>query len=339
MNANRALRRRSLLAGAAAALGGLALGGPAWAQQKVDALVLGGPYASVSNPLIRMVQSDALADVAGLLEFAEWKDPDQLRALALGGKADFLAMPSNVAANLYNRGVPLRLLDINTWGILSIVSRDEGMKTLADLAGKELVMPFRGDMPDIIFQTLAAQQGIKVGEDVKLRYVATPMDAMQLLLTRRADQALLAEPAISMAFIKSRSLPVKVIAPELYRSVDLQAEWGRIFDRPARIPQAGIAVLGRRMDDAELIARFEQAHAQALQWCGANADACGRIVAERIPMLTPEGVADSIRAVQAEYVSAADARPELEFFYQKLAEREPGLIGGKLPADDFYYGA
>lgn len=339
MNANRALRRRSLLAGAAAALGGLALGGPAWAQQKVDALVLGGPYASVSNPLIRMVQSDALADVAGLLEFAEWKDPDQLRALALGGKADFLAMPSNVAANLYNRGVPLRLLDINTWGILSIVSRDEGMKTLADLAGKELVMPFRGDMPDIIFQTLAAQQGIKVGEDVKLRYVATPMDAMQLLLTRRADQALLAEPAISMAFIKSRSLPVKVIAPELYRSVDLQAEWGRVFDRPARIPQAGIVVLGRRMDDAELIARFEQAHAQALQWCGANADACGRIVAERIPMLTPEGVADSIRAVQAEYVSAADARPELEFFYQKLAEREPGLIGGKLPADDFYYGA
>lgn len=339
MNANTTVRRRSLLAGAAAALGGLALGGPAWAQQKVDALVLGGPYASVSNPLIRMVQSDALADVAGHVEFAEWKDPDQLRALALGGKADFLAMPSNVAANLYNRGVPLKLLDINTWGILTIVSRDEGMKTLADLAGKELVMPFRGDMPDIIFQTLAEQQGIKVGEDIKLRFVATPMDAMQLLLTRRADQALLAEPAISMAFIKSRSLPVKVIAPELYRSVDLQAEWGRVFDRAARIPQAGIVVLGQRMEDAELIKRFEQAHAEALQWCGANADACGRIVAERIPMLTPEGVADSIRAVQAEYVTAADARSELEFFYQKLAEREPGLIGGKLPADDFYYGA
>ena len=339
MNANLMMRRRSLLLGAATMAGSGILGTPAVAQDKVDRLLLGGPYASVSNPLIRMVQSNALADVAAQVEFAEWKDPDQLRALAVGGKADFLAMPSNVAANLYNRGVPLKLLDINTWGILSIVSRDQGMKTLADLAGKELVMPFRGDMPDIIFQTLAAQQGIKVGEDVKLRYVATPMDAMQLLLTRRADQALLAEPAISMAFIKSRSLPVKVIAPELYRSVDLQAEWGRVFDRPARIPQAGIVVLGRRMDDAELIARFEQAHAQALQWCGANADACGRIVAERIPMLTPEGVADSIRAVQAEYVSAADARPELEFFFQKLAEREPGLIGGKLPADDFYYGA
>lgn len=337
MNQDTRMNRRRLLAAAAAA--SLPLAVPAWAQHRVDRLVLGGPMASVSNPLIRMVQSDALADVAGHVEFAEWKDPDQLRALALGGQADFMAMPSNVAANLYNRGVPLKLLDINTWGILSIVSRDEGMKTLADLVGKELVMPFRGDMPDIIFQTLAEKQGLRVGEDIRLRYVATPIDAMQLLLTRRADQALLAEPAISMAFIKSRSLPVKIIAPQLYRSVDLQAEWGRVFDRDARIPQAGIVVLGQRMEDAALIQRFEQAHAQALQWCSANADACGRVVAERISMLTPEGVADSIRAVQAEFVTAADARPDLEFFYQKLAEREPGLIGGKLPGDDFYYGA
>ena len=207
------MNRRQVLAGAAAA--GLSLAAPAWAQQKLDRLVLGGPYASVSNPLIRMVQSGALSDLAQHVEFAEWKDPDQLRALALGGKADFMAMPSNVAANLYNRGVPLQLLDINTWGILTIVSRDPDMKTLPDLVGKELVMPFRGDMPDIIFQTLAEQQGIKVGEDIQLRYVATPMDAMQLLLTRRADQALLAEPAISMAFIKAKSLPAKVIAPEL----------------------------------------------------------------------------------------------------------------------------
>ena len=120
--------------------------------------------------------------------------------------------------------------------------------------------------------------------------------------------------------------------------MDRQAEWGRVFDREARIPQAGIVVLGKRMDDAALIKRFEQAHEQALQWCSANADECGRIVAERVDMLTPEGVADSIRAVQAEYVTAADARADLEFFYQKLADREPGLIGGKLPGDDFYYG-
>ena len=28
--------------------------------------------------------------------------------------------------------------------------------------------------------------------------------------------------------------------------------------------------------------------------------------------------------------------PELEFFYQQLLERQPGLVGGKLPPAAFY---
>ena len=61
-------------------------------------------------------------------------------------------------------------------------------------------------------------------KDVKLRYVATPMEAMQLLLMRRADNALLAEPAVSMGLRKSGSFPVSIIAPELHRGIDIQAE-------------------------------------------------------------------------------------------------------------------
>ena len=107
--------RRSLLA--AACFGLLLVALPASAG-KLPRLTLAGPAAAVSVPLIHMVDSGALKDVADTVEFVTWKDPDQLRVLALGGKADFLAMPSNVAANLYNRGQPLKLLNISTWGVL-----------------------------------------------------------------------------------------------------------------------------------------------------------------------------------------------------------------------------
>ena len=119
-------------------------------------------------------------------------------------------------------------------------------------------MPFRGDMPDIIFRLLAEHEGLAVGKDITLRYVASPIDAMQLLITRRADHALLAEPAVSMGLRKTHSFPVSVIAPELYRSVDLQEEWGRVLKRPPRIPQAGIAALGGVEGAGALLARFEQ---------------------------------------------------------------------------------
>ena len=307
--------------------------------QKLPRLTLAGPSAAVSNPLIHMVDSGALADLADVVEFVPWRDPDQLRVMALDGRADVLAMPSNVAANLYNRGAKLRLLNVSTWGVLWLVSRDPALKSLADLRGKELAMPFRGDMPDIVFQLLAEQQGLDVRKDLSLRYVASPIDAMQLLVMRRVDHALLAEPAVSMALRKTGSFPLSVIAPELHRSVDLQQEWGRVFERPARIPQAGIAVMGALRDRPDVIARIEAEYARSLAWCRANAESCGKAVAARIDMLSPEAVADSIAVSQLEAVPAADARAELEFMFGHLLRKNPALVGGKLPDDGFYGGS
>jgi len=303
---------------------------------KLPRLVLAGPFANVSNPLIRMVDSGALDDWAEQVEFVSWRTPDQLRALAIRGDAEVVAMPVNVAANLYNRGVELQMLNVSTWGVLWMVSRDPQLQTLADFRDREVVVPFRGDMPDILFRLLASQQGIDPQRDMRLRYVASPLDAMQLLITRRADHALLAEPAISMALRRTRSFPVSVIAPELHRSVDLQAEWGRLFQREARIPQSGLALMGAALQP-ELAAAIQTAYAEALAWCAAEPDACGELVAAQIDMLTPEAVADSIRVSPMQAVPAAAARDELEFLFTHLLEQAPGLVGGKLPDDGFYH--
>ena len=304
--------------------------------ERLPKLVISGPPAAVSTPLIHMIDSGALKDIADSVEFQTWKDPDQLRVLALGGKADFIAMPTNVAANLYNRGVGLKLLNVSTWGVLWMVSRDKEAKTLADFKGKEIAMPFRADMPDIVFSLLAEKQGLNVKQDFKLRYVGSPLDAMQLLVSRRVDHALLAEPAVSMALRKTKSFPVSLVAPDLYRSVDLQQEWGRLFKHEARIPQAGIAVIGSALQDEKLQARVMAAYEQSLLWCQKNALKCGEMVAKRIDLLSPEAVADSLAVSQTRHVTAAAARPELEFFFGQLHAKNPALVGGKMPDEAFY---
>jgi len=59
---------------------------------------------------------------------------------------------------------------------------------------------------------------------------------------------------------------------------------------------------------------------------------------ERAAMIAHvEKLADAIRADKSEMVVASKARPELEFFYQQLLEMQPGLVGGKLPDDGFYF--
>ena len=155
--------------------------------EKLDKIVLSGPVASVSHPLIHMVESGALDDIAKKVEFRLWKNPDELRALTIQGGADFIAVPSNVAANLYNKGVDIKLLNISVWGILGMITRDKNLKTLADFKGKTIAMPFRADMPDIVFEEIVKAQGLNPKKDFKLQYMSSPFDAMQMLIMRRVD--------------------------------------------------------------------------------------------------------------------------------------------------------
>src|SRR5690606_37580891 len=147
-----------------------------------------------------------------------------------------------------------------------------------------------------LFSLLAQEQGLDLARDFRLRYVASPMDAMQLLITRRVDHALLAEPAVSMALRKTKSFPVSVIAPDLYRSVSLQDEWGRVLQRESRIPQAGIVVLGQTRQNTDLLNKVQQAYAVSQQWCYDNPDECGKMAASAIDMFIPAAVADAMRA-------------------------------------------
>ena len=307
------------------------------AGEKLDKIVVSGPFASVSHPILHMIETNALSDVADKVEFKLWKNPDELRAMTIKGDVDFVAIPTNTAAILNNKGVDIRLLNVSVWGILGMISRDNSLKTLKEFKGKKIAVPFRADMPDIVFKQLLKKEGLDPKEDFELVYVASPVDAMQMLIMRRIDHALLAEPAISMALRKTKSFPVSLVAPDLYRSVDLQDEWGKVFGTNGDVPEAGIAVMGH-VKDEHIIKRFKEEYAKSLEWYRANPQEAGKLVAKNIDMLSKEGVSDSISHIRFKNVSATEAKDELEFFFNILKEEEPKSIGGKLPDNSFYYG-
>ena len=307
------------------------------AEEKLEKLILSGPVASVSHPLIHMVESGALNDIAKKVEFVLWKNPDELRALTLRNRADFIAVPTNVAANLYNKEVDLKLLNVSVWGILGMITRDKTLKTLADFKGKEIAMPFRADMPDIVFEEIVKAQGMDPKKDFKLKYMSNPFDAMQNLILRQVDHALLAEPAISIALKKTGSYPLKLIAPDLYRSTVIEEEWGEVFKVESKIPEAGMAVIGDMIKNEKVVKRFNEEYKKSLNWYKNNPKEAAKMVVKEIAMLDEEGLEESIKHVQLNTVSAQDAKKDLEFFYKLLEKNNPKTIGGKLPADGFYF--
>lgn len=303
--------------------------------QPLEKLVIAGPVATISHPIFKIIQSGALDDIAKEVEFRLWKNPDELRAILLKKEAHFVAIPTNVAAILYNKGEDIKLINVPIWGILEIITRNENIKTLKDLQHQEIVVPFRADMPDIVLQAIMKKKGFDVKKDFDIKYVPAPPDAMQMLILRRASNVLLAEPATSMAMRKTGSFPLKLIAPELYRSIDLQKEWGEAFKTKNSIPQAGLAVVGNI--DAHIVQRFEQEYVQALTWYKTHQEDAGELVAQHIDFLSAQAVADSINHVQLNAISAQKSKADLEAFFTILYETEPKLIGNKMPDEGLYY--
>ncbi|WP_294956477.1 ABC transporter substrate-binding protein [Sulfurovum sp.] len=305
------------------------------AQEKLEKIIIAGPAANVSHPIFRIMKSGALNNVAKKVEFKLWNNPDQLRAMIINKEVDFVAVPTNVAAILYNKKQPIQLLNVSIWGILQILVRDKNIDSIEKLKGKSLVVPWRGDMPDIVLQTVMKQKGISK-KDINLIYVSNPMDAAQQLIMRRQDNALLPEPAVSMVLRKTHSFPVSIIAPELYRGIDLQKEWGEAFKTESKIPQAGMAVVGDMRKNKEVVEAFEKAYKDAMKWYKSHPKEAGKLVVKQVNMFTPEAVEDSISHVQMNVVPANDAKKDVEFFFTKLKEQNPKIIGGALPDDGFY---
>lgn len=300
-------------------------------------IVFAVPFAPVSYPIIKMIE-DGYFEKQGIpTELIIWNTPDQLKSLIVGKQADFFAVPSNVAAMFYNKGVDVKLLNISIWRAMWLVSRDNDKKTLADFKGETIAMPFKGDMPHLVFMELAKKQGLDPEKDFDLQYVQSPIDAAQKMIMRRVRHAFLIDPAVSMVIQKSKKGLVSVVAPTIYRSVDVQNEWGRLFKTPNEIPFAGIMAGSTVSGNKALVHQFTQAYDEATKWCMKNPEAIAKLVVKHIPELNEAAVAEAMRNVTLRADDAYQSRERIEQFYNVLLSSKPAVIGGKMPDDGFYY--
>lgn len=310
---------------------------PLSAGEKIKKLIISGPKSSVTHPMAYIVEKGLLSHVAEEVELVIWNNPDQLRSLIAGEQVHFSAVPSYVAATFYNKGVPVRLLNISAWGILYLVSSDPEVSSIADLKGETISMPYRNDMPDIVFQAVSSKQGINPKENFTLNYHTSLPAVLQEVISGKTDHGLLAEPLVSIALMKSKKMSKQSKAKKLYRAVSLQEEWGKAFDRKPQIPQAGVVATPKITDRPDVVNAFQRAYKEAIEWSNNNPKEAGKIVSKHISGMKPKPVAAALKHAQIRFVSAVDSRDELEYFYGVLKSTNPAKIGGGLPGDDFYW--
>lgn len=325
------LDRRSVLSmGGAMALSLAGVANRAFAAPLAE-LTLYGPPAGPSITLAHAVASGALAHLAGSVDFTVWRNPDEMRAGITSGTMQAVVLPVQAAANLYNRGLGVRLLNVMTNGLLYIISTDTGVGDFPGLKGKRLAVPFRNDTPDLILARLLAHYGMAAGKDIEVETTGSPVEAIQLLLAGRVDAVLAPEPAISAAILRGQ-----MAGKEVARVIDIQQVWGEVSGGAPVLPQAGLA-LTDAFNDAN--PGFADALQEALEKAAAsvNAEPAKAAADAAIALDLPAPVvAASVATSNLVAELASAARPQIEVMLSTLSDTDPDLIGGRLPDDGFY---
>lgn len=295
-------------------------------------LVLHGPPAGPSITLAHAAATRALSAVADKASFRAWRNPDEMRAGLTSGTMQAVVMPTTTAANLYNRGFGLKLVNVMTNGLLHVVSSDASLTSFKALKGKRLAVPFRGDTPEFILNRILAHEGLVAGRDLTVDTTGTPIEAIQLVVAGRIDAALVPEPAASAAIVRAQ-----VAGKTVQRVIDVQAAFRAIAGPQATVPQAGLAVtralLDSRPDLVEALQlALEKTTRQVLEAPARAANSAASTLEMPWPVLEKSIAFSNLVAIRASVV-----RPQLETMFQTIATSDISLIGGKLPDAAFYW--
>ncbi|MGE4481456.1 ABC transporter substrate-binding protein [Acidocella sp.] len=279
--------------------------------------------------LARLVQQGLFPDA----HLGLWRGPDQLRAAIVTRKSQLFTAPTNLPANLANRGVPVKLAAVIGMGHLIIVTSNPNIRNFHDLAGQKILEFFPHDMPALVFRACAMMEGMNPIKDMHLSAVGMPMEAAKMVASGQVETALLSEPWASAAILAAAQH-----GRILYRAINLQDVWIQ------HLGGDGIPMLGVGIENSLLTAQPDLPIAllgnlkQAQGWIAKNPGQAAELSGSTLG-ISPAVFTEAVKHSQIVVKSAAEARPDLELFYKTLLKLSPDILGGRLPDDSFYLSA
>jgi len=312
-------------------------------------LVDGAPLLSMTY-----MMSDEFAGIDGYdISFTKTNDVDAIVAALLNAEPDFAIAPINVAALMNNNGSGYRLAAITIWGIMQIVS-DRDVTSLEDLKGETIVAFGRSGTPGITLRAVLRQNNIDFIEPEGVDFTPDPDKVSIVYLTAASDVrdaiatgmtvggevvnfGLLAEPVATAI----TGFATNAGRPGFTAKINLQTEWAR-NNNGEIYPQAALIFHERLLvDNTDFVNDFIAMAKLSSVFANENPVETGDLAVSlgsiAIPNGTIVGNAYSAGRLPLDFTYAIDAKSAINTYLQVLMEENANLIGGRMPADSFYY--
>lgn len=269
-------------------------------------------------------------DAGGMkIEFLTAASADIVTAKLVSGEIDAGVLPVNIAAKLYNAGIPIKALAVVGNGMVKFLTTDVSVKTLKDLKGKEIYIAGQKATPDYLFRFLAGKEGLEAGRDYVPVYNLAYPEIAAALAAGRISYAILPEPFATQAVLLNKA----IASP-----INLDSLWNDrtgLDSYPMSLFVISKKMLANYPEAAESIAA---SYKESIRKTLADPAGTARL-AESLDLGMKASIAQAaIPSSNYVYIPASDARKSIEAMLGIFLSFEPQSVGGKLPDADFYAG-
>ena len=295
---------------------------PATAEDAVRVVALKGPTA------MGLVKQMKDSEAEGDYEYNIIAAVDEVAPLLVKGEADIACVPANLASVLYNNtegGV--KVLAINTLGVLYIVEKGEAIQSVADLKGRTVYASGKGATPEYALNYILTGNGIDPENDLNIEWKSEHAECLAALTEADEGVAMLPQPFVTTAMMKADGLRV---------ALDLNEEWAALGTDSQLI--TGVAVVRSEFAESrpEAVAGFLDAYSASVEWVNENPEEAAALVGGYD--IVPEAVAvKALPACSITFIEGDAMKQALSGYLQVLFDANPKAVGGKLPDDAFYF--
>lgn len=301
-----------------------ASGSPEGLERPVRVASLKGP---TSIGLVALMQQNAEA-TDPQYEFTIAGTADEIVPNFIQGNVDIALVPANVASVLYNRtDGDVVALDINTLGVLSVVTADQTIRSFDDLAGHTVIMTGKGTTPEYAMRYLLEQAGIADLVTLVFRSEATEVAA----LLKQDPQAIAVLPQPYATAVSVRDSNISSV-------VQLSAVWDSYAPAGSRMV-TGVTIASRSFVEQypNVVTEFLARQAASVASVNEDPEEAAQLVADFGIVDSKEVAQRAIPACSLVCIQGADMKAALGAYLEVLAGFDEAAIGGMLPGDDFYY--
>ncbi|HZK28990.1 MAG TPA: ABC transporter substrate-binding protein [Clostridia bacterium] len=264
------------------------------------------------------------------IEFDVVASPEEIVPKIVRGDCDLAAVPSNLAATLYNKTEGgIVVLAINTLGVLDIVERGDTIHSIADLAGKKIYASGQGAVPEYVMNLLLDRSGIDPDTGVELDWMSEHSAIVSQLATEPDSIALLPQPFVTIAQSK---------IPDLRLALDLNDDWSRLIQESGLV--MGVLIARKEVVDGhpEAVDAFLRRYETSIKLTNESPQEAS-VMIENLDVFDAVISQKAIPFCNIYFSSGSSMKETLSGFLDLLFEINPQTVGGALPPDEFYYGA